>query len=259
MFKTILYSMFAVFLFALGAMGSWYFFNSQEEPEDATAQVEQQDLSANDKPLPDIPGIQDAIDALDVPLTVEPEEKPLPTVQPTKPLTAEEIYRFGLINRNRTEKLQQRESALDERARQLQLEFKDLEAREAEVDGLNAHIEDTITAAEALMSQINQKRLELADLKNRLDKQAEDIQSKTGLTPEEQKNNDKTTAALIQSMKPANAAAVLKTLANDGQLDAAIALIVEMEQRNAAKIMESIDDEQLRTDITAQLRALKRL
>ena len=135
MFKTILYSMFAVFLFALGAMGSWYFFNSQEEPEDATAQVEAVDVTGNDKPLPNIPGIQDAIDALEIP-AVEPIEKPLPTVQPTKPLTAEEIYRFGLINRNRTEKLQKRENALDERERQMQLEFKDLEARQTEVDGL---------------------------------------------------------------------------------------------------------------------------
>lgn len=258
MFKTLLYSMFAVFLFALGAMGSWYFFNSQEDPEDTTAEVETQDLSANDEPLANIPGIQDAIDMLEVP-SVEPTEKPLPTVEPTKPLTAEEIYRFGLINRNRTEKLQQRENALDERARQMQLEFKDLQARQTEVDGLLEHIKDTMAAGEALISQINQRRLELAELQNKLDTQAEEIQSKTGLTPEEQKSNDKTTAALIQSMKPDNAAKVLKMLANDGQLDTAIALIIEMEQRNAAKIMESIDDDQLKKDITAQLRTRKRM
>lgn len=260
MFKTILYSMFAVFLFALGAMGSWYFFNAQEDPEeDATALLEEQDLSANDEPLPGIPAIQDAMDAIDVPLTVEPEEKPLPTVQPTKPLTAEEIYRFGLINRNRTEKLRQRENALDERARQMQLEFKDLEARQAEVDGILEHIKDTISAGEALISQINQRRLEMAELKNKLDAQEADLQSKTGLSPEQQEENDKKVGGLIQSMKPDAAATLLTSLANSGEMDGAIALIEQMEQRNAAKILEAIPDATLQTEFASKLRARKRM
>jgi hypothetical protein len=254
MFKTFLYSMFAVFLFALGAVGSWYFINSQADAEQ-TAEME--DLTANDSPLPSIPEIASAIPT--VSLEPEVKEDPLPTVIPAKPTSAEDIFRFGVINRNRMEKLQERENALDERERQMMLEAKDLEARQAEVDGLMAHVNDTIVQAESLLSSINKKRLELAEDKKSFDEQKEQFESETGLTPADQEKNEKQAAGLIQSMNPDTAANVIRELANDGKMDYALALLEKMEQRNGAKILEAINDKTLIAEITDKLRARKRL
>lgn len=258
MIKTFLYSMFGVFLFALGAGGAWYFFNVQLANSSPGGESLQSTLVANDKlELPAVPEVEPIIPPIS-PAAVESDE-PLPTVAPSKPISAEEIFRFGVINRKRMEKLQEREKALDERERRMQLEYKDLEARQAEVEGLLAHINDTLTAGESLLSQINTKRLEMAEEKSALESQKEEHESKTGLSPEDQQANERQAAALIEAMNSETAADVIKEFANSGKMDFALALIEQMEERNGAKILDAINDPALLADMTSKLRERRRL
>ena len=256
MIKTALYSLFGVFLFALGACGSWYFFNltSEKSPDDGVEQA-----VASVDPNEGISTTQEEDQATTPLQQEEQKKKPLPIVAPTKPISAEDVFRFGVINRKRMERLQQREQELDERERRMQLEHKDLEARQAEMEGLLAHVNDTMTAGESLLSQINQKRRELAEAKAQLEQEQDTFKSKTGLSPEDQKANERQAAGLMQAMNVDTAASVIKEFANDGNIDFALALIEQMEERNGAKILDAINDPALLADITSRLRERRRL
>lgn len=261
MIKTFLYTLFGVCLFALGAVGAWYFTQMQlaAEAEKADEAVVAEDAGdAAGFTLPPLPSFDVTPEPVVADATSTSPEEPLPTPVPSKPISAEEIFRFGVINRERMEKLKAREAALDEREKRMQLEYSDMEARHAEMEGLLAHVNDTLTAGESLLAQIKQQSTALKTERETLDKNREEFEKETGQTPEDKAANEKQAAGLIESMSPEIAADVLREFANDGRIDYALTMLQKMEERNAAKILDSLKDPTLLAELTSRLQKQRR-
>ena len=260
MIKTFLYTLFGVCLFALGAVGAWYFVQMQmaaEKGGEATEQVAEENNGGGFS-LPPIPSFDVSATAFSNEEPA-PKPKPLPTPVPSKPISAEEIFRFGVINRERMEKLKAREDALDEREKRMALEYKDMEARHAEMEGLLAHVNDTLTAGESLLAQIRQQSDLLKAEREALDKNKAEFNNETGQTPADKAANEKQAAGLIESMNPDIAAEVLREFANNGRVEYALTMLQMMEERNAAKILDSLKDPGLLAELTSKLQKKKRI
>ena len=62
----------------------------------------------------------------------------------------------------------------------------------------------------------------------------------------------------MQGLSPEKAAGVLKEFANNGKIDTAVEILSKLEDRNAAGILEAMDDEKLVSEIVEKFLLVKR-
>ena len=248
MIKTFLYSMFAVFLFALGAAGSWFYLQMEGDDDDETKPAEQQ---AAVEPTPA------GVDSL-LADGRSGKEADLPVPVPSKPLSAEEVFRFGAMNRDRHEQLRKREDRLKKEETRLKLAHKDIEARQREIEGVLAQVNDTLSAGEKLLNEIKQASEQLEKEKQDVEKKLESLQQS------EQENNVgeqvslKIAANWLQGMKAEDAAETIRELINEGNMDFALIVLANIEQRNVAKILEAMKDPVLVAELTERFPKVQR-
>ena len=232
MVKSILFSMFAVALFAAGAVGSWYIMNLQKQNDDAAAN---EALVSEVKTAP------------------EPKQSPKPDLSEystplhAKALNGEDIFRFTAMNKKNLQLINEQKESLRQEELRLNLFEKDLEVRKQEIEGILKQSQRTVTEAESMIQQL---QAEVQQLKAAKDANATPNQDATPNVDDDAQANIKVSASWLQMMPPEKAAEALKSLANDGKKELVLKLLKFIEDRNVAKILEAMDDPALVAELT---------
>lgn len=255
MYKTVLNSLFAVFLFALGAVGAWYILqqNGARTAQQAVPPAAPSRLAAVAAPpqhaSPSLSAEAESQDRLE-------GEMPIPLH--AKSMSAEDLFRYGAMNRASLESLRQREEELRKEELRLQLVQKDIEGQKREVEGILTQSQHAVKAAEDMLLQVQQQQQALVAEKQQRQSELEEIR-RTKETPDADKQtNTKKMAELLGSMKAEDAAEVLKNLADKGNTDYVLRLLDNIEQRDAAKILDALGNPELVADLTEGYQELKR-
>jgi hypothetical protein len=221
MVKSILFSLFAVALFAAGAVGSWYMTKlSQAEPVD---ELEQTAAVVNSSPT-------------ETAHSADLAEMSAPFLG--KAMNAEDIFRFEAMNKKNLQRVTEQREALNQEELRLKLADKDLSVRKQEIEGILKQSQQSVAEAERMIVQL---QTELKALK--AEKEAE-VQVETG--PENASSadvqaNTKVASGWLEMMPAETAAEQIKTLVNNGNKEYVLQLLGIMEQRNVAKILAGLE------------------
>jgi DNA repair exonuclease SbcCD ATPase subunit len=256
MFKSAISSLFAVFLFAMGAAGAWYFVQYQQQQQKLQSEAE---IEAHA-----LPRSLTAVDSGGAPLN-EALPPGGPGTRQTMPLpvhgrtmSPEEIVRYGFMYRNNIEEIKKQKQQVEQEQSRLQLVQKDLEQQKMEAEGILKQVQHNVDRGEQLLAQIQEERQHLAEEREQHKKELEQIQSATQVPESIQRENVIRTARLLGGMEAEEAAKLIKELANKGNMDYALQILDNVEERNASKILDALDDISLLAQITEAYRELKR-
>lgn len=250
MIKTFVYSMFAVFLFALGGAGSWFYLQME-----ASAEQAKEDKSVGARTVSTTTPAGFASLTADI-AAASDTLMPVPIQSTT--MSPEESFRFGAINRKYHENLRKREDKIDKEKMRLKLAHKDIEARQLEIEGMLTQVNDTLTAGEKLLSEIKQASAKLSTEQQDVTTRIESLQQLEDDSQSGEQVSVKLVAGWIQSMKDTKAAAIIRELANDGKMDYALNLMAYIEERNAAKILAAMDDSVLAAELAERFPSVER-
>lgn len=229
----------AAVMFTAAAAGSWWWRQQAASAPPSTA----------DAPAP--PPSAEATDSADS------KDRGLPVAARPRPMSVEELLRYGLSLNAREESLRQREDEFRRRETQLQLALADLHSEQAVIDGLRGQVQEQLQAADALLARIQQGRQDLAAEQARAKAQLEEFKSAQLEMDDQERENVKRLATWLRAMEPANAAEVLKEMANDGRMATAVKLLSHLEEREAAKILDALSDSTLIDSFIQEYQKLK--
>lgn len=242
--RIILYVVTSVVLFSGGLATSWYFMI-----KGATSSQEQKATAAPAVPLAaEVPA---NLDAPDLPADDATE---LPVPVRGKPLTAEEIFRYGASIRGQYEAMVRRQQEVERDASRLKLMHEDIRGSREELDGLEAKVTGLVTMAERLLARLDAGLAQLDERQKALEQA--DVTAPNASQPSRtvQLQNTKRISEIISGMPNQDAAEYLKQLSNDGKLDVAGQVLHEIEPRDAAKILGALQDPVLIVQLTEELR-----
>jgi flagellar motility protein MotE (MotC chaperone) len=139
--------------------------------------------------------------------------------------------------------IRDRESKLALRAAQLDLVIRDLQSQR----------ESTESALRQVMNELKNVSTETT----RLDALAEDLRKKKVEFEAGEKKNIEKIAAMYDAMTPEAAAPILKQMADNGRLEMAAKILVQMKERNAARVLEAVGDPALALQILEKMRGIR--
>lgn len=230
-------------LFAGSAAGSWYLYASKKDEGDAS----ESSVSAIPSRAPSSPP----------PQPDEPEnDGQLPVAVRPRPISADDIYRFGNVIRSREEALKKREEQVNARENRVKIMFEDIRAEQMELEAMQAKIESLTDSAESLLTQIS-----AANEEARRINEAAALKESQASSPESdaaQAQNVRRMSEWFQNMEPEKAAEYLRELSNDGNLSMAVQLLANFEERDAAEILAAMDDAALVVQLTEEFKTHKR-
>ena len=246
MIKTVLSSLFAVFLFALGAAGSWYFIEYQKSlPEEVSEEA----------------AIIDELTTTPVATEASEEEEDtatndLPIAVHSRAMSPEEVFRIGALHRQNIDAMKKREERLKSEEMRLKLVQDDIEAYKQEVEGILKQVQSGVETSEQLLDQVIQQRQALTKEQQAHQAELKEIREATTVPDATEEANVKELSELLGGIAEDKAAEMLKELMQRGDMTLALKLLSTMEQRDAAKVLDSIDDPVLLADITERFREL---
>jgi flagellar motility protein MotE (MotC chaperone) len=139
--------------------------------------------------------------------------------------------------------VREREAKLERRAAQLDLVVRDLQTQR----------EATEAALQAVMNELKKVSTETG----KLDALAEDLKKKKVEFETGEKKNIEKMAAMYDAMSPEAAAPILKEMANNGRLDMGAKILVQMKERNAARVLEAMNDPALALQYLEKIRGIR--
>lgn len=235
MIKSFLVSMFAIFLFTLGAAGAWFYIQmgpAAESTEDA---------------------------ALDVAGTIQEEPDPIPKFNPGLPavlrgpdLSPDEMVRLNMAMSAREEQSRQHEEKLREIRIRIQTADADTKAAQREVEGAMSQARQVMEAAEALLNEVQTTLTDLKKESQELQKRRDDIDKLEEEMGEGAAANIKAFAEYVEKMPAEVAADLVKEMVQDNKMDDVIQLLKSMEPRNASKLLAELDDSPLLAEIATR-------
>ena len=238
MIKSVLLSLFAVALFAAGAIGSWYITNFQQ----ANAGADESSLTTDVEPVP-------------APRQTDTRLSELATPVFPKALNGEDIFRFTAMNKKNLELLKKRREAIEQDEMRLQTAEQDLATRKLEIEGILKQSQDTVAEAEKIITKL---QADLATLKAEKEAAKAAPNAKPETNAEDAQANIKVSAEWLAAMPPEKAAENVKALANDGKKDLVLQLLGNLEGRVVASILDSLDDSQLSAELMVSFRDFPR-
>lgn len=249
MFKTLFSSLFAVAMFAAGAIGSWYLSNmspTEETEADATTTP----VSVN-TPVPPLSTASKGPKA---------DLKKMPVAAYGKAISAEELFRRSADTKREREELARREEHLEKEANRVNLLHNDLEEKRKEVDALVEHNKEILASIEKLEVKVKQEMQTLQKLKDDRDQQLKKEAEAGKGDAANIEANVKTMSKFLAALEPDAAAATLKKLINDGKMDFVLQLLNNVPDRKAGEILNAIarTDDVLLARIMDEFQTLKR-
>ena len=244
MFKTIFNSLFAVSLFALGAVGSWYLSQMQADKQAAEMGDSIEDLQSMD-----VSATEGTLDAVDSAEEAAPKSKPPIPLRP-KQMTPEELFRFSIEMKEIAKQQQEKQEELTKMEFRLKLIEKEMEGRQRESDEILKQTEHSLDESEKLVAQIQQELEKVVKEKDELQTKLEKLKRSSDIPEDDVKTNIKELAGILTSQAPDAAAENVKRLANDGKLDVVVRMFKSLEEKKVAKILDALNDPVLYSDIT---------
>lgn len=230
-------------VFVAAASGSWYVKTRVLAPPREEA---------------DVPTDKDLTAAALIPKqNTESGSDLMPVAVREETMSVEELLRFSLSLKERDRVLQEDEEVFRQKQVQQQLVLSDIQAEQKTIDDLRRQLSADHAATQDMIDELNRLRESVISERETTKKEIGDIESKRIDISEQYKTNDKKLSAWLQGMSGENAAAVLKEMANDGNMKMAVQLLSHFEEREAAKILDSISDPKLLNEFIAEFRNLK--
>ena len=172
-------------------------------------------------------------------------------------MSVEELLRFSLELKERQRQLEQAEGEFQERQIQQQLVLADIRAEQQTVDGLRLQLRQRLDNVEGMIAELTQIRETLLKDREESKQELDQIDSQRIEVEEQHAINNKKLSQWLQGMEPTKAAGVLKEMANDGKMDVAVQLLANFEEREAAKILDEVEDTKLLNSFIEAFRNLK--
>lgn len=139
--------------------------------------------------------------------------------------------------------LREQQDKLVRRAAQVELVVRDLQSQRE--------------ATEASLRQVLNELKNVSTETGKLDALADDLKKKkVEFEAGEKKNVDKI-AAMYDAMTPEAAGPILKQMADSGRLELAAKILVQMKERNAARVLEALGDPALALQILEKMRGIR--
>jgi flagellar motility protein MotE (MotC chaperone) len=142
--------------------------------------------------------------------------------------------------------------------------IRELRDREAKLEQRAARVElvirDIQSQREATESKLRQVMAELKNVSTdtgKLDALAADLQKKKVEFEAAEKKNVEKIAAMYDTMAPESSAPIIKQMAESGRMDMAAKILVTMKERNAARVLEAVNDPALAFQILEKMRGLR--
>ena len=138
--------------------------------------------------------------------------------------------------------LREREAQLERRAQQVQIVLQDLQEQRERFEELVRQVAQEVKAISKNLDQ-------LTALENQRKKKQE--------TEEFDRKNIDRLAAMFDSMEGEAAAPIIKQMADSGRLELAARILVQMKERNAARLLAELGDSALAAQLLERVRSLK--
>lgn len=245
-------ALFGLVVFAASAAGSWWMRSQLQDQKPATASsVEDGPDGAPDheEPQADVAARSNRMDEDDgiLPIAVRP-----------RAMSVEELLRYGMGLKEREKQIREQEDALQKRRVRQQLVLADIQGERKEVDGMRVQMRDHLKTAEKLIATLNQSREQLLEDKESAAEELRKVQDARIEIEGEHLDNTKRLSQWIQSMDPEKAGELLREMANDGNMTVAVQILANFEEREAAKILSSLDDPKIVQQFVEEFRNLKK-
>lgn len=185
------------------------------------------------------------------------DQEQMPVAVRADSMSVEELLRFSLSVKDRDRLLKLKEEQFRQRQVQQQLVLADITAEQKAIDGLQAKLDSEVKTANELLNELTTLRDNVVRERELSKQNFKEIESQQIEINEQHQANDKKLSTWLQGMSAENAAAVLKEMANDGDMNIAVRLLANFEEREAAKILDSIEDPKLLNEFIAAFRNLK--
>lgn len=183
----------------------------------------------------------------------------LPVPVHGKPLSAEELFRFGAMYRQQQEALAARQREVEKQQARLSLIRDDLAGSRKEFDGLREQIQDATQRATRVMQQLQEQREQLHRERLEAEDSLKKLEGEEKQLEEAEGDNVRKISSWFQSMPAEKAAEYLRELVHDGNIQSAVKLLENIEERNAAKILAAMEDAALVAELMEAFRNAKRL
>jgi flagellar motility protein MotE (MotC chaperone) len=233
MFNARFCAVFALLTFAATAAASWY----MQQRDGGTPSAQQ---AATDALPSEVPGAAAGTPA-ELPVAVRP-----------KPISAEELVQLGENLRKREEALGRRGRELDAQRSRLMLSMEDIRREQQELESFQTKIQSLMTSAEHLLTDLAQKQKEFRQEREEAQKDLQARQTATEQFADTQRANIRQLAAWLAEMEPEKAAEYLRGFADDGQMDVAVEVLADLEEKDAAAILTELNDYELFAQLTGK-------
>ncbi|WP_417847429.1 hypothetical protein [Thalassoglobus sp.] len=185
-------------------------------------------------------------DSLKGDLSIRPQE-----------LSVEEMVRLGMDLKRREKRLKDDAEKLRQQEIHQQIALADIQQEQGIIDSQQTQVKSELAKAEILIDRLMQARQAVIDERAAAEKKLKKIEEVQIEVDEQHTTNTKKLAQWIQSMDEVKAAEVLREMANDGKMPIAVEILSHLEEREAAKILSSLDDAKLVQDLVSEFRNLK--
>ncbi|WP_437194001.1 hypothetical protein [Planctomicrobium sp. SH527] len=256
MVKMIVVLVFGIVMFCASAGGSWYIQNKLLAKPTATQPVATGETGA----LSPAPSSETTDGKTPAETAAAAPAERMPVAVRPRDMSVEELLRYSMGVKEREEKLKQSEDLLQRRRVQQQLALADIEGERKEIDGLRTQVSNQLKHAESLIEKLNGVRDEFLTEKEKQSQSLEQMKHERITIDQEHMDNTKRLSMWVQSMAPEKAAGVLTSMANDGpeQMEIAVQILRNLEEREAAKILSAIEDTKLVQQLIERFRHLQK-
>jgi flagellar motility protein MotE (MotC chaperone) len=239
--KMIVMALVGLIVFAGATAGGWYVKKTVLAPPAEETDADQVDLTADPTQESENEG-----DGSLMPVAVREDA-----------MSVEELLRYSLSLKEREKSLRDSEEQFRQRNVQQQLVLADVQAEQQTIDGLRTQLTTDLGSAQGMIEELNRLRQAVIEEREKSKLEFGEIEAKRIDITEQHKANDKKLSTWLQGMTSEKAAAVLKEMANDGNMKVAVQILANFEEREAAKILDSIDEPKLLNEFIAEFRNLK--
>lgn len=241
--KMVIVGIVGLAMFGASAAGSWYVKTQVLAPPVEEEETDITDIMAD----PD-----------DTPKAEEGDDARLMTVAVRDdPMTVEELVRFSLRLKEQRKQLIEKEDEFQKRQVQQQLVLTDVKTEQDAITGLQTKLDKDLTVAESMITELNTLRADLKTQEDKVTAAQKELEDKRIEVNGGFESKDKRISNLMQGMAPEKVAESLQEFVDNGELDFAAKLLGNFEERQAAKILDSIPNMKLVNELIIRMRLFK--
>lgn len=230
----------AVLLFAVSAAISLYLQGVGKGDAGKQKEKEKSDEKAKEKTRP---GLED---------TVPPITAPPPAG------SSEQMTKLMSRLQEREQGLKKRDEEVRRQEQRLEILMEDIRSERASFDTLRKQFNEEMKRLNEAQDTISKKSRGLEEQKEEAARLLEEMRKRQIEYEKGEKPNIAKMATITDSMEPTKAAAIIKQLADNGQMDTAVKLLSQMKERRAAQVLGEMTDMALAAQLVEKLRGVKK-